>query len=86
LPGIEVIKSIKKLSGKFYIENPITLRMASYFVKETCCEEKWALIFASKLFEIEYINYFDDEEYVDEKEQYEETEISIIKDLNGIIV
>ena len=86
LPGIEVIKSIKKLSSKFYIENPITLRMASYFVKETNCEEKWALIFASKLFEIEYINYFDDGEYNDEKEQYEETEISIIKDLNGIIV
>ena len=86
LPGIEVIKSIKKLSSKFYIYNPITLRMASYFVKETNCEEKWAIIFASKLFEIEYINYFDDEELNDEKEQYEETEISIIKDLNGIIV
>jgi serine/threonine protein kinase len=84
LPGIDPIKSVKKISLKFDIQNPITIRMASYFVYKTNCDKRWAIIFASKLFEIKNVYQFEDDDF--EKEQYEQAEISIIKDLDWDII
>jgi len=79
--GIKPIKSVKVAAMPYKINNELTMRMASYYVKRTGCEEIWGLKLASKLYELQEIIL--DDEY---KEEYEEAEVCIIKDLEWNIM
>ena len=82
LLGIEPIRSVKKIAKRFNIDNDLTLRMATLYVKRTGCDEKWAVILATKLFEVNYSSPEDD----DEKDEYRAAELSILKDMSWKIV
>jgi hypothetical protein len=66
-PGIDPDNTIKKIAKRFNINNDLTLRMASLYVKKTGCHEKWALILATKLFEVEFF-------IPEEKDEYQEAD------------
>ena len=79
--GIKPIKSVKIAAKPYKIKNELTMRMASYYVKAVGCEAIWGLKLASKLYELQEIIL--DVEY---KEEYEEAEVCIIKDLEWNIM
>ena len=67
LPGLEPTSTVKEAAEGCDLKNPLTLRMATLYVSKTECDEEFAVLLATKLFEVVFsvADEDDEDEYVD---------------------